>query len=199
VVKYRKPEDANRALIGEMLTRAVVCEKLQVTNGQVTFAKNRYGKPCVVGNPSFHFNVSHSGRWIVCAVDQQPVGIDIEQIKPVDLEVAKLFFFEEEYGYLMEKEEQDRLRRFYEIWTMKESYVKWTGKGLALPPNSFSIHPQAAADHPFELSGSSSPCFLRPWKVDRDYKMAVCSTSGIFYDKMILKRYEELNLILQSR
>jgi 4'-phosphopantetheinyl transferase len=190
--KFRKPEDAHRALIGEMLTRAVIIEKLQVTNAEIVFAKNRYGKPCVVGYPSFHFNVSHSGRWIVCAVDQQPVGIDIEQIIPVDLEVAKPFFSEEEYRYLMEQEEQEQLGCFYEIWTMKESYVKWTGRGLSLPPNSFSILLQPATIHPFQMSGSSCPCFFRRWNVDREYRMAVCSTSGIFYEEMMLKRYEDL-------
>jgi 4'-phosphopantetheinyl transferase len=190
--KFRKPEDANRAMIGERLTRAVFCEKFQVRNEEIVFAKNRYGKPYAVGNPSFHFNLSHSGRWIVCVVDEQPVGIDIEQIKPVDLEVAKLFFSKEEYRYLLEKEEHERLGCFYEIWTMKESYVKWMGRGLSLPSNSFSIHPQAAANHPFTMSGSSSPCFFRPWKVDRDYKMAVCSTSGILGDEMRLKRLEDL-------
>lgn len=59
---------------------------------QIVFQTEGNGKPVVRHIPSFHFNLSHSGDWVVCAIDDAPVGIDIEEIKPIDLAIAKRFF-----------------------------------------------------------------------------------------------------------
>ncbi|WP_236692715.1 4'-phosphopantetheinyl transferase family protein [Aneurinibacillus tyrosinisolvens] len=92
VKKFRKLEDANRGLIGEILIRTIIRNKFNITNDQIVITTGPYGKPYAVGIPSFHFNIAHSGRWIVCAVDCEPVGIDIEEIKPVSFDIAKYFF-----------------------------------------------------------------------------------------------------------
>ncbi|MHB8170251.1 MAG: 4'-phosphopantetheinyl transferase family protein [Thermincolia bacterium] len=52
----------------------------------------------------FQFNISHSGDLVVCAVDYQPVGIDVELIDKPHLEVAERFFTRDEYRDLISKE-----------------------------------------------------------------------------------------------
>jgi 4'-phosphopantetheinyl transferase len=139
VQRFIKPEDADRGLLGDVLIRSIICSKLNMTNKEIHFTAEPYGKPCVAGLQSFHFNIAHSGHWIVCAVDCDPVGIDIEEIKPISLDVAKYFFSMQELRWLMDQNEAARLSCFYELWTLKESFVKWLGKGLTCPLYSFSV------------------------------------------------------------
>jgi 4'-phosphopantetheinyl transferase len=176
VNKFTKPEDSNRGLLGEMLVRSIIRSKFQVRNEQIAFATGPFGKPYAAGIPSFHFNISHSGRWIVCAVDCEPVGIDIEKIEPVDYEIAKYYFSTEEVRFLMEKEGNERISYFYDLWTMKESYVKHAGMGLSVPISEI--------EH--------GPCFYKQLNVGHDYKMTACSTTEVFPEQMIMKRIYEL-------
>lgn len=53
------------------------------------------------------------------------------------MDVAKRFFAKEEYELLLQKEGEERRALFYELWTLKESYVKYKGMGLALPFHQF--------------------------------------------------------------
>lgn len=75
-----------------MLVRQVIHDMYDLPFDQIVFETEGNGKPVVRHIPSFHFNLSHSGDWVVCAIDDAPVGIDIEEIKPIDLAIAKRFF-----------------------------------------------------------------------------------------------------------
>lgn len=106
------------------------------SNNQIEFSTNNYGKPLLLNNLHIHFNISHTGHYIACAVSDESVGIDIELIKPVDIKIAERFFTTDEIVYVKQGE---REQRFYEVWTKKESHVKWEGKGLYKPLVSFSV------------------------------------------------------------
>ena len=85
----------------------------------------RDGKP-YIENCAYHFNISHSGDWLLLAVGDAPVGADIEKITKIRPKTVEKFF---------SKIEQDRVEKegknaFFEIWTQKESYVKYTGEGM---------------------------------------------------------------------
>ncbi|MDE6625925.1 MAG: 4'-phosphopantetheinyl transferase superfamily protein [Lachnospiraceae bacterium] len=87
-----------------------------------------------------HFNLTHSGEYAALAVSDQVVGIDIEYKKKNALKIAKRFFCPEEYEIILaagDVKAQEQL--FLEYWTMKEAYVKYSGKGLELPLSSFLI------------------------------------------------------------
>jgi 4'-phosphopantetheinyl transferase len=190
VRSFIKPEDANRGLLGDVLIRSIICSKLNMKSKEIYFTAEPYGKPGVAGLPSFHYNIAHSGRWIVCAVDGEPVGIDIEEIKPISLDVAKYFFSLQEYHWLMDQEEAARLSCFYELWTLKESFVKRLGKGLSSPLHSFSIQP--GTSHSLSWPTVDQACFFNQPAPDPDYKMAVCSTTEAFPMQMIVISIDDL-------
>jgi 4'-phosphopantetheinyl transferase len=190
VQKFIKPEDADRGLLGDILIRSLISRKFNMKYKEIHFTAEPDGKPCVAGLPSFHFNIAHSGHWIVCAVDCDPVGIDIEEIKPISLDVAKYIFSMHEYRWLIEQDEAARLSCFYELWTLKESFVKWLGKGLSYPLYSFTIQP--GIDQRFSWSTTDQACFFNQPDPGPDYKMAVCSTSDGFPEQMIVKSIEDL-------
>ena len=139
VDRFRFIDDKKRTVAGEMLARKAIAEWCGVTPENITFGIKEHGKP-YAKDLAVEFNISHSGDMVVCAVDDKPIGIDIEQICPIDLSVAKRICTDEELLYLFGRTptEQDftyttdteTLTRFFELWTAKEAYGKYQGNGI---------------------------------------------------------------------
>lgn len=139
VDRFRQPDDKKRTVAGEMLARKAIAQWCGVEAESIKFDTAEHGKPFAVGL-DVEINISHSGNMVVCAVSDQPVGIDIELIRPVDLRTAKHFCTPEDLEYLfghtpseeefIKTEEEAILHRFFQIWTVKEAYCKWSGIGI---------------------------------------------------------------------
>lgn len=67
---------------------------------QLELTVNEFGKPFIMGKPRVQFNLSHAENYIVCAISDEPVGIDVEIMKPIDLEIAERFFTSDETEYI---------------------------------------------------------------------------------------------------
>lgn len=89
------------------------------------------------GRPSFlephlpDFNISHSQDWVAVAISLEgKVGLDIEVARPRKnyLKVAKNFFADDEYQWMTKQD--DTLRAFWQLWTLKESALKLYAKGV---------------------------------------------------------------------
>lgn len=139
ITQFRFAEDAKRTLYGDILVRHLICQRLHIENKDIVIERNAYGKPFLRGYPVFCYNISHAGKWVICAVCDQQVGVDIEQIKPINLEVAKRFFTKNEYNEIMVEPKINQLNTFYHLWTANESYIKYIGKGLSIPLDSFFV------------------------------------------------------------
>ncbi|MFU0800436.1 MAG: ACPS domain-containing protein [Xylanivirga thermophila] len=189
--RFHSLEDAQRALIADILLRIVICSELGIKNKEIIFDKNEYGKPFLKGNHSFHFNISHAGDWVVCATHSSPVGIDIEQIQPISFDIAKRFFSKNEYIDLMNIDDLQRLSYFYDLWTLKESYIKAAGKGLFIPLNSFAIRINDN-DIRIETENEFSDCFFKRYSFESDYKMAVCGRINDFSNDVIVKELNKM-------
>lgn len=127
--RYLRHSDKLRCVTAHALLKYVLgTEDFQIE-------KQAHGKPCVKGRKDFFFNLSHSGRYVVIAWGPSEVGVDVQQHDiSVGVEtIASRHFTTEECAYI-----QGDLLRFYEIWTKKESYLKFTGKGLKKSLGSFS-------------------------------------------------------------
>lgn len=96
------------------------------------------GKPQLPGG-KVQFNLSHSGVWAICALGDTELGCDVERISPTDLKAARRFCPSERAAILAEPSEEARRKLFYRFWTLKESFLKATGQGMALPLDSFEI------------------------------------------------------------
>lgn len=137
---YLYKEDVERTLAGSIMLRIVINEKLGLKNKSIIIEHNNFGKPYLKGYNNFHFSISHSGSWVFCAVDDNAIGIDVEQIKPIDLNgIIKLCLTSQESKVLSSGNPYERLERFYELWTIKESFAKAIGTGLSLSPASIEI------------------------------------------------------------
>jgi phosphopantetheinyl transferase len=141
VKSFRSFLDACNCLLGDVLVRSELCRVVGFGNEQLEFALNSFGKPFLVNSPNVHFNISHAGNCVVCVVSDSSVGIDVEVVRPIDdAQIAAHFFSQEEQAYIS-SDSSDLLRnqRFFEVWTKKESRIKWDGQGLSKSLPSFSV------------------------------------------------------------
>ncbi|MBK3493954.1 4'-phosphopantetheinyl transferase superfamily protein [Viridibacillus sp. YIM B01967] len=136
--KFNIFEDSMRGLVAGILIRNIIKQKKIRNNNQFEFTTNTYGKTFLSDVQNFKFNLSHSEDWVVCAIDGNQIGIDVEMEKLIDPQIAHQFFTKKECDYIFSLVDY-QVPRFFEIWTLKESYIKAVGLGLSLPLNSFSI------------------------------------------------------------
>lgn len=102
-------------------------------------AVDKHGKPYFV-NSDLKFNLSHSGRYVVAAVSDYEIGIDIQKKKADKHRIAEKNFLQGECAYINAgANDEERHQRFCEVWTLKEAYLKNIGMGLRKPLNSFEI------------------------------------------------------------
>lgn len=194
---YRNKIDAVRTLAAEVLCRAAIVENLNIKNRDIYFSVNKYGKPYLRFYKNFHFNLSHSGDWVICSIDCKDIGVDIEKVEPIDLDISKNFFSPKEYEDLINQNPNNQLFYFYDLWTIKESYIKASGKGLNLDLRSFSIRIKNGKIS-LETENELTNCFFQQYDIAKDYKMAVCALNSSFPEKIILRTIDDLHKTLKS-
>ncbi len=115
-------------IASDHLARLAVSKHLNIPHTKVSFCYGKHGKPLLPKGEAY-FNISHSGNYIVCCVDDSPCGIDIEIIKDRNLNAAKRFCTDNEMQYI--NRSVDKNVALLEIWTKKEAYFKSFGCGIA--------------------------------------------------------------------
>ena len=148
--------DRRRYIVTRALVRTVLSRYSDVAPADWRFDKNEYGRPHIVNDSdaarSLSFNITHTDGLIVLAVASDRVlGVDAEntQTRPVSTGLADSFFAPEEAAALRGVDPAHWQRRFFEYWTLKESYIKARGMGLSIPLDKFSF--QFPADDDVEL------------------------------------------------
>ena len=133
---YRVPHAAKEFIVGRALLRVALSERLQCGANQLQFDNDAHGKPFLVSTiaPLWHFNLSHSHDWVILALSNiGAVGVDVEwnQRKRSMIEIAERFFLPRETAMLKKLKPDEQHARFFQWWTIKESYVKALGSGIA--------------------------------------------------------------------
>lgn len=95
-------------------------------------ARTEGGKPYFPDRPDLHFSVSHSGDLALCALDDSPVGADIELVRPRSPGLPRYALSEREYEWYESR--GSRWEDLYTLWTLKEAKVKCTGEGIFRVP-----------------------------------------------------------------
>lgn len=122
------------AVLDEALGKYGLCEK------DIRTGFGPYGKPYLQDYPDIHFNLSHSGRYVICAIGSCELGIDIQQSGSPHLKAAKRFFCENEYNWIINHTDNESIKSaFYRIWTLKESFVKTVGSGMNISFDKFEV------------------------------------------------------------
>lgn len=149
ILRIRSEKSRLRSLLGRYLLRYALQErngrdKCLEADRRLFFRYGEQGKPYLADHPDIHFNISHSGDYAACAVADYEIGMDLQQKKNYHENIAARFFADEEKKMLaaclagqLNKEQQAEL--FFELWSIKESYVKLTGRGLSQGLDTFAV------------------------------------------------------------
>lgn len=180
--------DQRRYLVTRALVRTVLSRYAAVRPEDWAFSAGPHGRPEISAprhEPLLEFNISHSADLVLLAVTSgRTLGIDTENIaaRQADIDGLDRYFAPEESAALLALQPRERRQRFFELWTLKESYIKARGMGLAIALDTFR----------FELTGErgltlqmrpelgDSPDRWRLWLfvLRSDYLAAVCAAGG---------------------
>ncbi|MGN0159521.1 MAG: 4'-phosphopantetheinyl transferase family protein [Brotaphodocola sp.] len=141
---------------------------LKASEVEVAYKENQ--KPYIKDHPGIHFNLSHSGFMVMAAFSDHEIGCDIEKIKKENLNLARRFFHPNEWKML--EESADKKELFFRYWTLKESVMKVTGKGMKLPLNAFCVYPEEIPIR-VEIEGIIRPYEFREYDLP-GYRAALC-------------------------
>lgn len=137
--RFHFERDRDLYLCAHALTRTVLARELRVSPEALELRAERGKKPVLHAPPSeLRFNLSHTPGLVVVAVCRgAEIGVDVELMEErrATREVAERCFLPEE----REGIDARGASRFFELWTLKESYLKATGHGMALDPASLSF------------------------------------------------------------
>lgn len=136
-VQRMRHEPGRRAtVLGEWMVKTALAERCGLPPEAIMLRRTEKGKPYAEDLP-VQFNLSHSGKWVALALDDRPIGIDIEVLRPMDLKIARRVCTESDLAYLFEgtplfqkTEDPALIDRFFRIWTAKEAYFKCVGTGI---------------------------------------------------------------------
>ncbi len=142
--RFRLADDSVRAVLGRGILRVILATYLDAAPDQVEFRYTDRGKPILAGveRRGFHFNVSHSGCWVLIAITSDHlVGVDVEQVRAVaEMEsIMGRFFAPREAQRIRSLSPAERSEAFFTCWTRKEAYIKAVGAGLSLPLDRFEV------------------------------------------------------------
>jgi 4'-phosphopantetheinyl transferase len=133
--------DRLRGAVGKHLLKKILLDEGYGPDILESVKTNEWSRPFI--DDRIDFNISHSGDIVVIAMGRNlRLGIDVEEIKPVDIDDFELFFSAEEL--LAIKQSPDPLVSFYHLWTKKEAVLKANGKGMYLPIEEVNLIGNAA-------------------------------------------------------
>jgi len=200
--RFRQDNDFNLGLIAEILVRTMLGEELGIANEQIRIEADPNGKPRLEGMPDYHFNLTHSGQWVACVTDREQTGIDIERVIELGGDIAGRFFTHKECEYLNRLSGEMRTRAFFQLWTLKESYMKADGKGMRIGLDTFGFVLDYANEEPVITLETKLPlnnCSFRLYECCPGYELAVCAMHDRFpaepevmSDKELVRRFEAL-------
>lgn len=128
ILKQRIRQNAVNMLIGEILTRVTIKKNFGIAITEQKFSYEKNGKPYLCGYPEIHFNLSHSGKYVVCALSDKPIGIDVQKVNRYNPDVAKRVCSNVEVEQIENSADIDS--EFTKLWTKKEAVLKKYGTGI---------------------------------------------------------------------
>lgn len=126
--RLQSPQGKKASALAYLLLRFALSDIYEI-NEAARFDYLEKGKPVLRDYPHIHFNLSHSKNAVACAVSDVPVGVDVQHVAPIADKVAKRVLTASEYAKFKDSLTPDEY--FCELWTIKESFLKQMGIGIA--------------------------------------------------------------------
>lgn len=147
--------------------------------------RGNHGKPYWSGEEPIWFNVSHTEGLVVCGIASQEIGVDAEGLREVRMPLIRRSCSKGEINYILNGKEnlpergkevlgEVERERFSRIWTLKESYIKMTGDGMAFPLQEAEFSIEEKSNEKFSIKCSQPGYFVQK-KIGDDW-ISVCGS-----------------------
>jgi 4'-phosphopantetheinyl transferase len=192
-------DDRRTHAIARALVRTTLSRYVNIRPDEWRFSSTQNGRPVIaadqIADAPLAFNLSHTSQMVALAVRRKlAVGVDVEHVRSriVSLDMADRFFSLEEAYALRSVPPARRQDRFFEYWTLKESYIKARGAGLAIPLDQFSF----SLPSPSRVSVSISPALedtparWRLWQLwpSPEHVLALCAERTREREELTVRR-----------
>lgn len=180
----RRPADRRRHIAARALVRTVLSRYRPRAPEAWRFVTDEHGRPRIApehGLPEMQFNIAHTAGVVVLAVTADgALGVDVETPRRrTDTLALERYFAPAERRVLQGLPDAARRRRFFELWTLKEAYLKARGMGLRLPLKSVAFQYCAPAGLQLHCTGAiSNPpqrWALAQLRLRRGYLLGLCA------------------------
>ncbi|TEW46757.1 4'-phosphopantetheinyl transferase superfamily protein [Psychromonas sp. RZ5] len=146
--QFKNKRAQHTAFVARALCRLVLAHYTQLAASELIFVRNQHGKPELANNQhKVRFNLSHNNDLIILSVCvKDDIGCDIENpSRKVNVEpLTRRYFSQQEHTELCGLTNEIQTSRFFEMWTLKEAFVKATGVGISLGLDSFYFNKVSA-------------------------------------------------------
>ncbi len=181
IQNFKNPLPA-RLSLGAGVLLSIALERYGLQEKVNEIKTDTHGKPYIEG-ADFHFSLSHSGNYAVCAFGNTPVGVDLQQTKGKISKHIDRILSDSEKKYLFSLSEPEMILAFYRLWTKKESLLKWDGRGLRFPMQEISFIQNGFFIDTINFSGKK--LHVTEYKTFfPDYMLSVCSEEDSFSAKI---------------
>ena len=189
-MSFKFPKGKMQSLgVGLLLKRACRDAGFEGADNHIAYGEN--GKPYLLDFPEVHFNLSHSGERVMCVISPFEVGCDVEIIKGDRGKLAERFFKPEESAWIKHFETLEaQSEAFYRLWTLKECYMKVTGRGLSLMPDMFALHMDEREDVSLYHDGKRPEYSFREIDLHDGYRYAYCIKNDCFIAPSEIKQVQ---------
>lgn len=201
------PKAARLFLISRVLVKTVLADKLGISPHEVNLLLHPNGKPFVEGSKAVYFNLTHSADVIILAVTEEgEIGVDIEQVDRefewmrVDSVLAPI-----EIEWIKENELTEPFsvyQRFFQIWTLKEAYIKCTGEGMSRHLKKLNFH--VLPEHIQFLDSTNDAqkteqYYFESYIYDSNFIFSICLQQSLSLERFSLDCFQLLPFISTHR
>ena len=197
--RFHFERDRQLFLVSHGMLREVLSRYVDVAPSQWKFLSGAFGRPAISAPkslPPLRFNLSHTPGLVACVISlESDCGVDVERLRALrnPQAIARKMFAASELAELEGRTGPDYLERFFRYWTLRESYCKATGLGIARAPKNFAFQVSSAGGiairfEPQDMEAADQWQFacLRPAS---EHLVAVAAHTGRAADREVVAGY----------
>lgn len=181
--RFHFERDRDIFLVAHALVRRMLSRVIGTAPESLAFQAGEHGRPELVAPDvarAFRFNLSHTRGLVACAVARAAdIGVDVETVER-DVEILNVgnhVFSSIEVAGLAALSGDAQRERFFELWTLKEAYIKAIGKGFSAPLRSITFDPTRPDPVPVrfgpEVADDPARWCLRRFDVGPSHRLAL--------------------------
>lgn len=129
--KRRKKE----SLLARYLLNSLCLKTKSLDLFRLGFSKDEFGCPFFANLRSLHCSITHCNGWVIVALSNQLIGIDLEMICAEQKDDLRIAFNDNEWATI-----KDDSLDVFKNFSFKESYSKYLGKGFNIEPKDISVN-----------------------------------------------------------